>query len=90
MNQKAFFKQISANPKVESVASFEDHSWLRVTGTLSVPRCQKKLQETYLSIRTSLQKIYKAGDGIFEVLELKNPVAELHPYGGGEVQHIKD
>lgn len=76
-NTKAVFKQLTANPKVEFVGSYEDGSWIRVAG--KVKRTSDiELKKKYLELRPTLQKIYKADDGVFEVLELENPVAEIH------------
>ena len=86
-NTKNFFKQISKNPKIEYVALFDDGSWLRVTGTLAVKDCGK-IRAKYLELRPTLQKIYKADDGVFTVLELKDPVAYL--YGANGAEKIED
>ena len=76
-NTKAVFKQLSANPKVEFVGSYEDGSWLRVWGKVKQTN-DIELKKKYLELRPTLQKIYKADDGVFEVLELETPTAEIH------------
>ena len=85
-NNKAVFRQLIANPKVEFVGSFEDSSWIRVSG--KVRRTDDiKIKEKYLEIRPSLQKKYKADDGVFEVFELVEPVGYI--YSGANITKIE-
>ena len=86
-NNKAVFRQLIANPKVEFVGSFEDSSWIRVSG--KVRRTDDiKIKEKYLEIRPSLQKKYKADDGVFEVFELVEPVGYI--YSGANITKIEE
>lgn len=76
-NTKAVFKQLESNPNVELSGLYEDGSWIRVSG--KVTRTSGiELKEKYLELRPTLQKIYKADDGVFEVLELVDAQAEIH------------
>ena len=85
-NNKAVFRQLIANPKVEFAGSFEDSSWIRVSG--KVRRTDDiKIKEKYLEIRPSLQKKYKADDGVFEVFELVEPVGYI--YSGANITKIE-
>lgn len=86
-NKKEVFKQFVANPKIEFAGSFEDGSWIRVSGTVK-RTFDTELKQKYLEARPSLQKIYKADDGIFEVFELVNPKAEIHK--GKEIVKVEE
>ena len=86
-NNKAVFRQFIANPKVEFAGTFEDSSWIRVAG--KVRRTDDiKIKEKYLEIRPSLQKKYKADDGVFEVFELVEPVGYI--YNGTNITKIEE
>ena len=85
-NKKAVFRQFIANPKIEFAGIYEDGSWIRVSGR--VRRTDDiKLKEKYLELRPTLQKIYKADDGIFEVFELVEPIGYI--YSGTNVTKIE-
>lgn len=86
-NKKDVFKQFIANPKVEFVGSYDDGSWIRVSG--KVKRTSDiELKRKYLELRPTLQKIYSADDGIFEVFELADARGEIH--SGAEITKIED
>lgn len=83
-NTKNVFKQIKDNPKVEMSGTIGDR-WIRVTGKLVVDsRIEAKakfLEECTLSM-------YKADDGIFEVLYFENPVVIIYSFNSDPVTLI--
>ncbi|WP_407425979.1 pyridoxamine 5'-phosphate oxidase family protein [Treponema sp.] len=86
-NKKDVFRQFVANPKVEFVGSYDDGSWIRVSGNVK-RTFDVELKKKYLELRPTLQKIYSADDGIFEVFELADAKGEIH--SGAEVTKIED
>jgi uncharacterized pyridoxamine 5'-phosphate oxidase family protein len=65
-NKKECYKQILANPRIEISATI-DRSWIRLTGIVKRD-ASKDAREAVLNAVPSLQKMYKADDGFFEVL----------------------
>jgi uncharacterized pyridoxamine 5'-phosphate oxidase family protein len=81
-NTKPMWKQMKANTKVEIWAVSKDMKTLRITGTVSFvtsPASQKKALET----APMLSHMYSAGDGIFEIFNLKDGVAIFSDMTGG-------
>lgn len=72
-NTKDCYKQMIANPKTEFTGMFPDGSWIRLTGEL-VRDDDDAAREAMLEANPSLKGMYKVGDGVFEVLYLKDPV----------------
>jgi len=73
-NTKPMWKQMKANQKIEVCAVSKDMKTLRVTGTvgfITSPASQKKALET----EPMLGGMYSAGDGIFEIFNLKEGTA---------------
>ncbi len=65
-NQKKVFAQLLKNPKVE-ISGMVDQKWIRLTGKLAVDS-RVEAREAMLEANPSLRRMYKADDGIFEVL----------------------
>jgi uncharacterized pyridoxamine 5'-phosphate oxidase family protein len=77
-NQKKVFAQICKNPKVEITAMI-DRTWIRLTGKLAVdPRADAR--EAMLKANPSLRKMYKADDGLFEVLYFTEAKALIYSF----------
>ena len=80
-NTKDVFKQIMKNPKTEICGSMPDGKWVRVAGTL-VRDDSDVSRAKMLENCPSLSRLYKVGDGVFEVLYLKDAVATVYSYTG--------
>ena len=77
-NTKNCFKQMKKNPKVE-ICGTKGGEWIRITGEAAAdPRTEVK--ERMLEETPSLKNIYRADDGIFEVLYLKNATATISSF----------
>jgi len=70
-NTKACYAQMMKNPKTEISASGADGSWLRITGEL-VRDDRDEARAAMLADNPGLAGMYRVGDGIFEVLYLRN------------------
>lgn len=75
-NKKPCYAQIAANPKVEISGMTGEGEWIRVTGEL-VRDDRDEARAAMLRDYPELGGMYRVGDGIFEVLSLKNPVGVL-------------
>jgi uncharacterized pyridoxamine 5'-phosphate oxidase family protein len=77
-NQKKVFAQILKNPQVE-IAGMVGDKWIRLTGKLAVdPRPEAR--KAMLKANPMLQKLYKADDGLFEVLFFTEATALVYSY----------
>lgn len=74
-NNKDCFKQIIANPKVQIAAMLDDWKWLRISGTLKSDPAQSSREEM---LKQFPLDIYKADDGIFEVLYFTEGTVEIY------------
>ncbi|OAV72771.1 hypothetical protein Barb6_00843 [Bacteroidales bacterium Barb6] len=74
-NNKECFKQIIANPKVQIAAMLDDWKWLRISGTLKLDPAQSSREEM---LKQFPLDIYKADDGIFEVLYFTEGTVEIY------------
>lgn len=74
-NQKKVFQQILANPKVE-ISGMAGDKWIRLTGKLAVDK-RREAREAMLEANPSLKSMYKADDGIFEVLYFTEATASI-------------
>lgn len=74
-NQKKVFQQILANPKVE-ISGMDGDKWIRLTGKLAVDK-RREAREAMLEANPSLKSMYKADDGIFEVLYFTEATASI-------------
>lgn len=69
-NQKPVYKQILANPKIE-ISGMADGKWIRLSGkAITDPR--QEARQAMLDACPSLTRMYKADDGIMEVLYLED------------------
>lgn len=80
-NKKDVFAQISKNPKVEISAMDKDGRWIRISGKLT-PDNRKEAREAMLTAVPSLKNMYKADDGIYEVLYFTEATASIYSFGG--------
>jgi uncharacterized pyridoxamine 5'-phosphate oxidase family protein len=81
-NTKPMWKQMKVNPKIEICAVSKDMKTLRIAGTVgfvTTPASQKKALET----EPALGRMYSAGDGIFEIFNLKEGTAVFSDMTGG-------
>ncbi len=79
-NKKNVFAQILKNPKVEISAMDRNGRWIRITGTVTRDE-RKEAREAMLATVPSLKKMYKADDGIYEVLYFTNATATIYSFG---------
>ncbi|MBR6424366.1 MAG: pyridoxamine 5'-phosphate oxidase family protein [Oscillospiraceae bacterium] len=70
-NQKPCYQQMIANPKIEICGMNKDGRWIRVTAE-AVRDDRDEARHAALEAAPSLRSMYSEGDGIFEVLYLKN------------------
>ncbi|WMJ85915.1 pyridoxamine 5'-phosphate oxidase family protein [Anaerocolumna sp. MB42-C2] len=80
-NKKEVYAQILKNPKVEISAMSQDGRWLRLSGKL-IPDNRKEAREAMLTAVPSLQNMYKADDGIYEVLYFTEATATIYSFAG--------
>lgn len=80
-NKKDVFAQILKNPKVEISAMGKDGRWIRISGKLT-PDNRKEAREAMLAAIPSLQNMYKADDGIYEVLYFTEATATIYSFTG--------
>lgn len=79
-NTKNVFKQMVKNPKVE-ISATKGSDWIRITGE-AVPDSRTEVKEKMLEAMPSLRNMYRADDGIFEVLYLKDAKATFYSFSG--------
>lgn len=77
-NTKKVFKQMKANSKVEICAMVKD-TWIRIEAE-AVQDDRKEARQAMLDENPGLTKMYKADDGVFEVLYLKNATATFSSF----------
>ncbi len=78
---KEVYKQMIANSKVELCGTAKGGAWLRVSGT-AVRDDRDEARAAMLADPTGSSRLYKLGDGIFEVFRLENPVCTKCSFGG--------
>ncbi|MBQ9206758.1 MAG: pyridoxamine 5'-phosphate oxidase family protein [Treponema sp.] len=78
-NQKDVFKQIMAHPCVELSGMNKDGSWIRVSGKMARV-ADDKVAAAFLDLEPELKKMYSAGDGKVEILELQNATGTLYSF----------
>lgn len=74
-NTKNVFKQIIKNPQVE-LSGMVGGKWIRLCGKLAVDS-RREAREAMLEANPSLRQMYKADDGIFEVLYFTEATATI-------------
>jgi uncharacterized pyridoxamine 5'-phosphate oxidase family protein len=80
-NTKPMWKQMKTNQKIEICAVSKDMKTLRIAGRagfITSPASQKKALET----EPMLGQMYSAGDGIFEIFNLKEGIAVFSDMAG--------
>jgi uncharacterized pyridoxamine 5'-phosphate oxidase family protein len=83
-NQKKVFAQILKNPQVE-ISGMVGDKWIRLAGKLAVdPR--PAAREAMLAANPMLQKMYKADDGLFEVLYFTEATALVYSFAEDPVE----
>lgn len=78
-NKKPSFRQMQANPKVEISGLLGEDKWFRINGIVKV--------DSRTEVRAEFLKqvplpIYKADDGIFEVLYFESGTATISSFTG--------
>ncbi|MGB8455522.1 MAG: pyridoxamine 5'-phosphate oxidase family protein [Anaerocolumna sp.] len=87
-NKKDVFAQILKNPKVEISAMDKTGRWIRITGNLTSDN-RKEAKKAMLAAVPSLQNMYKADDGIYEVLYFTEATATIYAFASEpEVIHL--
>ncbi len=79
-NQKAVFRQMVANPRVEICACQADGGWIRITGEAVVDDSDAA-RAAMLEAMPGLGRMYSVGDGLFEVFYLQNATATIYARG---------
>ena len=85
-NQKLVSKQMKANPKIEISTTAEDGRWLRLTAE-AVADDNREACQAMLDAYPSIQQMYKADDGLFEVYCLKNAMGVICSFDGNNETH---
>jgi uncharacterized pyridoxamine 5'-phosphate oxidase family protein len=80
-NTKPMYAQMTANPQIEISATGPDGRWLRLTAEAAADERQK-IRQAMLDALPSLQSMYKADDGKFEVFYLYNAKAVINSFSG--------
>lgn len=80
-NKKDVFKQIMAHPCVEMSGMNKDGSWIRVSGKL-VRLEGDAIAAKFLDLEPDLKRMYSAGDGNIEILELTQAKGTLYSFTG--------
>ena len=80
-NQKNVFRQMMDKPNIEISGMNKDGTWLRVTGK-AVRLGSGEIAARFLDMEPALKKMYSAGDGIVEVIELADAKGTLYSFSG--------
>ena len=83
-NTKDCYAQMMKDPKVEISAMVGEGEWIRVTGEL-IRDDRDEARAAMLRDYPELSGMYRIGDGIFEVLYLKNPIGVLFSFTAAPV-----
>jgi len=80
-NQKPVSKQMKTNPKIEiSAMSPDGDTWLRLTSEAVAHDC-REARQAMLDAVPSIQSMYNADDGLFEVFYLQNASGSICTFG---------
>ena len=85
-NQKAVYAQITANPKAEITGMTPDGKWIRLTAEL-VRDGRDEAVASMLDANPGLKGMYSVGDGIVEVLYLRNATATICSFTDAPVSY---
>lgn len=83
-NQKACFKQMIANPKVE-VCGMAGGKWIRIAGKLVLDD-RLEARAAMLEKNPGLGRMYKADDGLMEVLYFEDATATISSFVDAPVE----
>lgn len=83
-NKKPCFAQMKANPKVEISSVYPDYSWLRLTAKVE-PVDSDAIRSAMLEEYPDLKGMYHVGDGVFEVLEIKDAKGGIYSFSAEPV-----
>ena len=78
-NTKDCYKQMMENAKIEICGMGEDGTWIRVTGR-AVRDDRDEARKAMLEDPTGPSRLYKLGDGIFEVLRIEDAVCTKYSF----------
>ena len=84
-NTKDVFKQMMKNPNVEISGMFEG-KWIRLNGK-AVLDPRQEVRQAMLDDCPSLTRMYKADDGLMEVLYLENCTCGIYSFTGAPEVH---
>ena len=84
-NTKKCYAQMAANPKVEISGMNPDETWIRVSATL-VRDDRDEVRAAMLEANPVIKRLYHIGDGIFEVLYLKDPVCTQYSLSADPIE----
>ncbi|PJI08433.1 MULTISPECIES: pyridoxamine 5'-phosphate oxidase family protein [Clostridium] len=86
-NTKKCYAQMINNPKIEISGMGKDGTWIRLTGKL-VRDDRDEARAAMLADPTGPSKLYKLGDGIFEVFYIDNASCTQYSFKGDPVKII--
>lgn len=78
-NQKAVYRQMKANPKIELCGADSEGNWLRVAAA-AVEDTTQTAKAAMLAENPALDGMYKVDDGIFAVFFLQNVTATFSSF----------
>jgi uncharacterized pyridoxamine 5'-phosphate oxidase family protein len=81
-NTKKVFAQLKANPKAE-LSGMVGQDWFRISANV-IQDDRAEAREAVLSQNEMLRGMYKADDGIYEVLYLDNAKGTLESFSGSK------
>jgi uncharacterized pyridoxamine 5'-phosphate oxidase family protein len=82
-NQKAVFKQLVDNPRIEICGCGADGQWIRITGRAVVDD-NDAARGAMLELMPGLKNMYSVGDGLYEVFYLVDATATIYGQGPAE------
>lgn len=84
-NQKPVYKQMLKNPKIE-ISGMADGKWIRLSGK-AVPDSRQEARQAMLDACPSLLRMYKADDGLMEVLYLADCTCSICSFTAAPETH---
>ncbi|MDR2420566.1 MAG: pyridoxamine 5'-phosphate oxidase family protein [Oscillospiraceae bacterium] len=81
-NTKKVFAQLKVNPKAE-ITGMVGQDWFRITANI-LQDDRAEAREAFLAQNEMLRGMYKADDGIYEVLYLANAKGTLESFSGSK------
>ena len=83
-NTKACYAEMISNPKTEISAMYQNGEWLRLSGELVCDN-RDEARAAMLEANEGLKNMYHVGDGVFEVLYLKNVKCTKYSFAAAPV-----